>query len=391
MPRTRRARWHVTLLAVLLGLGACSEPPPTPKPVRSVRTLTLQPSSGAAVHEYAAELRARTEASLSFRVGGKLVQRMVGVGDAVKPGQALARIDPADLQLGQQAAAAAVQAAQAQLALNEADFKRYQALRGQGFISGAELERREATLKASQAQAEQARAQASLQLNQARYAQLTADVAGVVTAVDAEPGTVLAAGMPVLRLAHDGPRDVVFAVPEDRAGALRGLMGRPGQVQMRLWGDGQPWLPATVREVAAAADPVTRTFRVKADVGAAAVRLGQTASVRLVEPTSAGLLQLPLTAVFHHGQGSAVWLLDAQTMAVRVQPVQVAGALGNQAVVASGLAPGQEVVVAGVHVLSPGEVVRRYVEPGKVAAVPVAAAAVGQATAPAAPPSTAQR
>jgi multidrug efflux system membrane fusion protein len=363
-------------LLVLPLLLACSESPPAEATVRAVRTLTVQSGSSRLQHEYAAEIRPRIESRLSFRVAGKLLQRMANVGDLVKAGQALARIDASDLKLGQDAALAAVTGANAQLALSETEFKRYQELREQGFISALELERRATALKASRAQAEQANAQARVQANLAGYALLVADSPGVVTAVDAEPGAVLGAGTPVLRLAHDGPRDAVFSVPEDRVGAVRALLGRAGAIQLRAWGAGEDLSPATVREVAAAADPATRTFLVKADVGATALRLGQTASVLIDAPLRADVIKLPLTAVFHQGGGSHVWLVDAAKMTVRAQPVLVAGADGNLVVIAGGLAPGQVVVTAGVHALTEGQVVRHYAEPGAALPPPTASAAL---------------
>ena len=187
-----------------------------------------------------------------------------------------------------------------------------------------------------------------------------ADVSGVVTAVEAEPGAVLSVGAPVLRLAQDGPRDVVFSVSEDQAAGLRALQGRAGALQVRMWGADAAPLPASVREVAAAADPATRTYVVKADIGQAAVRLGQTATVSIALPAVAGVVTLPLAAVFEQLGKSSVWLLDKATMTVRAQAVVVGGSEGNLIVVASGLSPGQQVVSAGVHVLTPGQKVTLY-------------------------------
>ncbi|HEY6088013.1 MAG TPA: efflux RND transporter periplasmic adaptor subunit [Burkholderiaceae bacterium] len=330
-------------------------------------TVALGQASGTV--DYAGEVRARVESRLGFRVGGKMVSRPADLGDSVKAGQVLASLDPQDLRLGQDAARSSVQAAQVNLDQALADFRRFKELRDQGFISMAELERHETALKAAQAQLAQAQAQAGVQINQARYSTLVADVGGVVTAVEAEPGGVLSAGATVLRLAQDGPRDVVFSVPEDQVGAMRALNGRAGALQVRLWGAGGAPIPATVREVAAAADPVTRTFLVKADIGTTAVRLGQTATVSIALPGVAGVVKLPLPAVFEQQGRSSVWLLDKDTMTVRAQAIQVAGAEGNQIVVLSGLAPGQVVVTAGVHVLTPGQKVSPY------GAAPVLAAA----------------
>jgi membrane fusion protein, multidrug efflux system len=362
----RRLRWALPLL--LAGaVAACSRPAPAPEPVRAVRTLTVAVDSAGGVHEYAAEVRARTESRLGFRVGGKMVARPAEVGQRVRAGQLLAQLDATDLKLGQEAALASTRAAQTQYDLAAAEFKRYQELRSQGFISGLELERREATLKAQRAQLDQALAQARVQGNQAGYAALVATAAGVVTATEAEVGAVLAAGTPVLRLAHDGARDAVFAVPEDGAAAMRALQGKSGALKVRAWGS-TALLPATVREVAASADPATRTFLVKADVGSAALQLGQTVSVLAELPRTEGITRLPLSAVMQQQGRTAVWLLDTASMTVKVQPVTVAGADGNTVVVAAGLQPGQQVVTAGVHVLTPGQKVKRFEPPAQAQA-----------------------
>lgn len=379
----------VVALVTLGALSACSRPEPAPEPVRAVRTLTVGRESATLSREFAAEVRARTESRLAFRVGGKLVRRTVDLGDSVKAGQLLAQLDPQDLKLGQDAARAAVQAAQTSLDQTAADFRRYKELREQGFISAAELERRDSALKAAQAQLEQARAQAGVQVNQVGYAQLSSDVAGVVTGVDAEPGAVVTAGTPILRIAHAGPRDVVFSVPEDQVGALRGLIGRKDAIAVRPWG-AQALLHATVREVAAAADAATRTFLVKADIGAADLRLGQTATVLLPGREHNDVTRLPLTAVLELAGRSSVWLLDPQSMTVRSQPVEVAGADTNMVLISAGLTPGQEVVTAGVHVLNPGQKVKRYRGPEEPEAPAAAGASPASAT-PASPSGAASR
>ena len=367
------------VLWVALALAACSKTEPAPDPVRAVRTMTVGLDAAGGSYEYAAEVRARTESRLGFRVGGKIVRRDADLGDSVKRGQVLAKLDPQDLKLGQDAARAAMVAAQANHDQSAADYKRYKELRDQGFISSAELERRDTTLKASQAQLDQAKAQSSVQGNQAGYAVLAADASGIITGVDADPGTVVAAGAPVLRLAHDGPRDVVFSVPEDKAGLIKALSAQPGSFKVRLWGASGELLSAKLREIAASADPVTRTFLVKADLGAAAsasVRLGQTATVVVELPKTTGVVKLPLSALKEEQGRSVVWVVDKASMTVKPQPVQVAGADGNEAVISAGLNAGQTVVTAGVHVLNPGQTVKFYVDPGAVASVRGAAVPV---------------
>ncbi len=381
-PRTLRLPGLLSALVVLASLAACSRPAPAPEPVRAVRTMTVASQSAGSTQEFAAEVRARTESRLGFRVGGKMLSRNAEPGDRVKAGQVLARLDAADLNLGQDAARAALRSAEASHALAAAELRRYKELKDQGFISGVELERRETSLLAARSQLDQARAQAGVQGNQAAYAALTATAAGVVTAVEAEPGAVLAAGTPVLRLAHDGPRDAVFSVPEDAAGAFRALQGRTGALQARAWG-AATLIPATVREVAASADPTTRTFVVKADLGGAPVQLGQTLTVLVPGPRTEGIAKLPLSAMFQEQGRSAVWLVDAASMTVRLQPVVVAGADANSVVISGGLSPGQTVVTAGVHVLSPGQKVKLYSGPpnatGAVTSAVPAASAAGPA------------
>jgi RND family efflux transporter MFP subunit len=354
---------HALIAVVAAALAGCAKHEAPPEPVRAVRTIVVAADSAGASQEYAAEVRARTESRLGFRVGGKIVSRQADLGESVKAGHPLAQLDARDLRLGQDAAQAALRAAQVNLDQTQADFKRFKELRDQGFISAAELERRESGLKAAQAQLAQARAQAGVQGNQAAYATLVADADGVITGVEAEPGTVVAAGTPVLRLAHDGPRDVVFSVPEDKVAGVRALIGKSAAVRVRLWGNGDESVAATVREVAAAADPATRTFLIKADVGRAPVRLGQTASAIIATPRRDGVIKLPLTAVTQQQGKNAVWLVDPVTMTVKPQPIAVAGAEGNQVIVGGGLQPGQVVVTAGVHVLTAGLKVKYYGEP----------------------------
>lgn len=388
LPRARAGRLLPLMVLAAAGsalLVGCSRPAPAEEPIRAVKVLTVGAGSLQSVLEFSGEIRPRVESRLGFRVGGKLIKRQVELGQRVKAGQVLAQLDAQDYQLAADAAQAQLGAAVTNRDLAAADFKRFKELREQNFISGAELERREATLKAAQAQVDQAQAQLKAQRNQGAYATLVADAPGVVTAIEAEVGQVVSAGLPVVRVAQDGPRDAVFSVPEDKVAVVR--PGAP--VEVRVW-PGQSVLPGKVREVSASADPVTRTYLVKVGLevkAADAPPLGATVTAlpkaQVVQAESAPVLKLPTSALRQDGQSTAVWVLDRASMTVKSQPVQIATADGNEAVVASGLQPGAVVVAAGVHVLSPGQKVTIYQEKtpasltsqAQTAIVPVANAA----------------
>ena len=351
----------ITVLSVAgaaILLVACSRPAPPEEPVRAVKVIRVESGGLSAKHEYAGEVRARIESRLGFRVGGKIIKRQAELGQRVKAGQVLAQLDPQDYRLAFAAARAQVAAAATNRNLAAADYKRYKALKDQGFISGAELERRDASLKGAQAQLEQSQSQLAVQGNQADYAVLSADVSGVVTAIEAEPGQVVTAGATVVRIAADGVRDVVFSVPEDKVGGVK--VGAP--VTMRVWAQTVD-LAGRVREVAASSDPVTRTYAVKVSVDTPEPPpLGATVNVVIPYALRAGgpVIKLPTSALRRDGQATAVWVLDKASMTVRSQVIQIGGADGNDAVVTAGLQPGMLVVSAGVHVLSPGQKVSIY-------------------------------
>ncbi len=373
----------LSLGVALALLSACSKAPPPEPPVRAVKLMTVGVGSLQGQHEFAGEVRARVETRVGPRVGGKLLQRLGEVGQRVKVGQVLAVIDAQDFRLAEDAARAALASAQTQRDLAFSDLARFRELRAQNFISDAQLERYESNARAAQAQWEQAKAQLAAQTNQASYAQLTAPVAGVITAVRAEQGQVLTAGTTVFELAADGARDAVFAVPEDKVQRL--AVG--GQAGVRGWTSDQV-LVGRVREIAAAADPVTRTFAVKVSLPSdQSPPLGSTVYVLPAALSAVGqsAIKLPTTALRLESGQTAVWVLDAASMTVQSKTVQVATADGNEAVIAAGLSPGMQVVTAGVHVLSPGERVSIYQEPGTAAPVAKAGASSAIPAASAAP------
>ena len=335
-----------------LTLTACGKGQAPLEPLRAVKVLTVGESGSTTDLEFSGEVRARIESNLGFRVAGKLLSRPAEIGQRVKAGQLLAQIDPQDYRASADAAEAQLVAAQTNRDVAGADFKRYQDLHAQGFISVAELQRREAAFISAQAQWKQAQAQSSVQGNQSGYTRLLADGAGIVTSVDASAGQVVAAGQPVVRLALDGPRDVVFSVPEDKLGLLK----TGDKVKVRQWVDGQV-LEAVVRDVSASADSVTRTFVAKAALPKdAAPVLGSTVTVNLAGGKDAAkTIKLPTSALRLEAGATSVWVLDPNTMTVKSQAIEVNTAEGNEAVVTSGLQNGDQVVLSGVHVLTTGQ------------------------------------
>lgn len=332
-------------VSVAILLSACAQESPPPEPPRLVRVLKVGAGDSAnsgAERRYSGEVRARIETTLGFRIGGKLIERRVDAGQAVTVGQVLARLDPADV---------ALQATQAdaQKALAASDLARTRDLRTKNFVSAAALDARETAYKAAEAQA-------ALAQNQSSYAALVADRAGVVGQVLAEPGQVVGAGQAVFRLAADGGREVAISIPEGEVGRYK-----IGQVaDVRLWSGNDKPIAGRLREIAPAADPVTRTFAARVALKDVDPRLplGMTATVRFSDgPASAAKQVVPLSAIFQQGDRAAVWKVGADGT-VSLQPVKVVGWTDTGAEIGEGLAGGETLVAAGVNLLTAGEKVR---------------------------------
>lgn len=351
---------------VLAGLLAgCSGPAPVEKPPRAVLVRTIgNDAAEPQLRVYTGEVRARHEADIGFRIAGKIVERNVDVGARVRPGAVLARLDPQDVKLAEQAAAAQVSAVEADVALARAEFERVQNLHARNFVSASALDGRRTALQAADARLRHARAQLATAGNQAGYAALTVADAGVVTAAPAEVGQVVAAGQPVLRVARPDQREVLIHVPESRIAELK--TGSPAAV--RAWANPARTYVAAVREIAPAADAATRSYAVRVSVADAddGVPLGATASVAFAESRDAVQTVLPLTAVTRVDGHATVWVVDE---AARLAPLAVeAGAFREDGVVVvGGLPAGSRVVVTGVHRLVAGETVRAVDEAAPVA------------------------
>lgn len=334
----------VLILALASVLAGCGK---EFAPAAKIEQPALTQVVGAVVSDsgnvYSGEVRARYETTLSFRIGGKIVERLVDVGAAVKDGDVLARLDQADAGLQ-------VSAAVTQFQLAEADAKRYRELRRKGFVSQSALDTKEAAYKA-------AAAQTGLARNQSAYTMLHADDDGVVAAILAEAGQVVSAGQPVLRLAQDGDREVAIAIPETQFAGLK--IGAPADVT--LWSDknGAAHFSGYLRELAPAADPASRTYaaRVALNDTNARVVLGMTAQVRFTDNSKRDKLIVPLSAIFQQGDQAAVWIVAADN-SVGLRPVQIAAYRDDGAVIAGGVTAGERIVSAGVHKLIAGEKVR---------------------------------
>lgn len=353
VPLLRPAAILMLLVLAACGSGKADEGAEGPL----VRTALVGDAQAAPIR-YTGVIRSRTESDLGFRVGGKIVQRMVDPGQRVRRGQPLMRLDVVDLQLAASASRDQLRAAEAQSAQASAEEARQRRLLEAGAVSRSGYDVALANARSAQAAVAAARSGASQAGNQAGYGTLFADADGVVTEVLVQPGQVVQAGAVVARLARAGSREAAVAVPETQVTSL------PRNGQAFLYGSNAP-LSAQLREVAGVADPLTRTFDARFVLNRSDLPLGATVTVELPRATTAEL-QIPLTALHDRGAGPGVWVLRGDL--VRFRPVRIAR-LGEEAasIEAGSLAAGDRIVTLGAHLLRDGERVRtanaRVVQP----------------------------
>lgn len=342
----------IALAVALVGCG--TEAPPDPRTKAPlVRTATVG-GDGAASRTFTGTVAARVQSDLGFRVSGKVSQRLVDAGQKVRRGQVLMRIDPADLQLSAQAQQQAVVAAQAQARQAIADEARYRTLLGTGAISASSYDQSKAAADAARAQLSAAKAQAQVASNANRYAELLADADGVVMETLAEPGQVVSAGEPVVRLARAEEREAIVQLPE----TLRPALGTVGQAT--LYGDRGSPVPARLRQLSDAADPLTRTYEARyvLDGSLAEAPLGATVTVEIaVNASATAPLLVPIGALFDPGKGNGVWVLEGKPVKAVWRPVQVVGLSDDMAQVKGDLQSGQKVISLGAHLIRNGQVV----------------------------------
>ncbi len=345
----------ISIAAALL-VAACGKAPVTEEPARPVLTQRVTPGGVASRDIYSGEIRARYETDVGFRVAGKIVARPVDAGARVMKGQVLARLDPEDARLAAQGAQAQLASAQSEFALAKSELDRHADLLAKKFISQSAFDVKQNAFNAASARAEQARSQASITGNQASYTTLVADADGVVVSVLAEPGQVVVAGQPVLKLARSGEKEVVLSAPEGQLARFK-----PGQeVTVSLWSDPANVFRGRVREIAGGADPVTRTYavRVSAIDPPAGAQLGMTANVLFIPTVDRELVLLPLSSLAGDSAQPAVWVVDPRTSQVRLKPVTIGQFREDGVSITNGVAAGDIVVTAGVHKLRAGQSVR---------------------------------
>ena len=363
MPTLRTLRTLSTAVASAAVLAACtSEPASTAasaaapaEPPRPVRAIQVQAAESANRLVLPAEVRPRHEYRYGFRIGGKVAQRAVEVGQAVSAGQVLAVLDPADVTPAIAAQQAQVEAAQADAALQRAELVRQRALSAQGFLSGAALERHQALADAADARLAAARAALAQARNALTFQTLRADRSGIVLAVEAETGSVVAPGQTVVRVAATGQNELAVAVPERAVNTLRGAASMSATL------DALPGktFELTLRELAPSAEPSSRTYAARLGFTQPdpAVRWGMSATVSIALDVAPAIV-VPLSALQSRDATPKVWVVDAATQTVQLLPVTLGEGRDDGVVIRSGLRGGEWVVTAGAHLLQAGQAVR---------------------------------
>jgi RND family efflux transporter MFP subunit len=345
-----------TLIALATGLAGCeSESAPyvaTPQPVRAA-SVTL--SAATDTRSYTGTIKPRYESDLGFRVAGKIVERLVNIGDRVTPGMTLARLDATDYRLSLESAEAEVKAAQSSLRQAEADERRYAALNEKTWVSDASYDQKKAAADEARGRVERAIRSLALARNQLAYTDLVATETGVVTALPVEVGQVVSAGQLIARVARLDELEAVVSIPESRIDG-----DRTAAATVTLWADDSRVYDAKLREVSPQADPATRTYQARYSLMKpdAAIALGKTATIHIVSPGTGERAKLPLAAVFKDQGQPSVWLIDEAHGRLIKTGVEVSAWTETSAIVSGGLTTGEKVVAAGVHKLDAGMPVR---------------------------------
>ena len=302
---------------------------------------------------YTGVVTARVQSDLGFRVPGKVTKRFVDVGQTIRTGQPLMRIDVTDYEHVITTQTQNVEAAKAKAAQAAADEARYRGLVSTGAVSASTYDQIKATADAAKAQLAAVEAQAQVAKDEGDYSLLVADADGTVVETLAEPGQVVAAGQTVIKLAHTGPREAAVNLPETVHPALASV------ARASLYGKNESF-PARLRQLSDTADPATRTFEARYVLGGTAAnsRLGATVTIALAEPGNTNSFEVPIGALTDRGKGPGVWVLDEKSSTVSLRPVTVLRLEAEDAVLSGGVQPGEKIVALGTHLLSEGQRVR---------------------------------
>ena len=344
----------IALAGILAGLlAACGQSEVDSRTIPPLVRVAEAGTAQGADREFTGIIGARVQSDLGFRVGGKVVARLVDTGQVVRRGQPLMRIDATDYALASQAAAGTVAAVRARAAQTSADEARYRDLVSAGAVSASAYDQAKAAAQAARAELASAEAQARVSRNDAGYAVLVADADGTVVGTLAEPGQVVGAGQTVVRLARSGPREAIVALPE----TIRPRLGTMAQARTYSGLGGS----ARLRQLSDSADPATRTFEARfvLEGAPASAPLGSTVTIGLDAPGQGGTISVPLGAIYDRGRGPGVWVIGSgRTPKVSWRPVRLA-ALGEEtAAVSAGLRRGEHFVALGAHMLRQGQAVR---------------------------------
>jgi RND family efflux transporter MFP subunit len=321
-----------------------------------VKAIVVHEETGDITRTYSGTVRARVESTLGFRVPGKILERKVNIGDSVKAGQVIARLDDKDLLLNLDSAKASVAAAKSQFTVAATSLNRAQQLFARGHTPKAVIDQRQLEHDAAKSSLEAAQAQARQAENATQYATLSAPKSGIVSAVYAEAGQVVAAGTPDISLAEAGETEIALSVPEQDVTHL--TIGTA--VDLSLWADSSLNAKGRIREIAGQADVASRTYAVRVTIidPPAAMRLGMTANAKLRLGKQKPHIVVPLTALTQIDSHDAVYVADRKSSEVSARKVTLAGLTDDGVKIASGLRPGDIVVTAGVQFLKPGKKVK---------------------------------
>jgi RND family efflux transporter MFP subunit len=353
---TPRLPQGAAALALLALLGGCDQPapPPAAEP-RPVRVIAVAPRSGGDSVALTGTVQAETLVSLAFRIDGRMVERLVNVGDRVRAGQVIARLDRQNEENSVRAARAALVAVEGQLVEARNNYRRQRELLEAGFTTRVRYDQAVQTLLTLQSQGDAAEAQLNIATTRLGYTELVADASGTVTARGAEPGEVVQPGRMIVTLAREDGRDAVFDVPP----AIKDQAPAEPLIEVALTLDPAVRATGRVREVAPAADPVTGTFQVRVGLEQppAAMRLGSTVTGRM-QVQGSQTIEIPAGALVRGDGEPAVWIVDPARQTVSLRTVEVARFDPARVRIAQGLAQGDIVVTAGVQALRPGQKVR---------------------------------